>query len=86
MAKLLDLVAEFSMEMMLPKGIPTLEALATKNWTCPDNVFCSANLGDKVVYCTTDPRLRGPGTDHVPILTVLELPVEQVISDPAHNF
>jgi len=57
-----------------------------KELDTPRKVFCSANLGDKVVYCTTDPRLRGPGTDHVPILMVLELPVERVISDPAHNF
>ena len=72
--KLLTLVVDNDMLMALPKDIPTLESLSTKNWTRPDNVFCSSNLDDKIVYCTTDPRLRGPGTDHVPILTALELP------------
>ena len=37
--KLLTLVADNDMLMALPKDIPTLESLSTKNWTCPDNVF-----------------------------------------------
>ena len=84
--KLIRMAADYDMEIILPKGIPMLEAMATKNWTRPDNVFCSSNMVSKVVYCTTDPRLRGPGMDHVPILMVLELPVEQVDSTPRHNF
>ena len=66
--KLLVLVVDYGMEMLLPKDVPTLEAMVTKTWTHPDNVFGSDNLGDKVIYCTTDPWLRGPGTDHMPIL------------------
>ena len=31
--KLLTLIADFRMEMTLPKGLPTLEAMSTKNWT-----------------------------------------------------
>src|SRR5882672_5033703 len=60
--------------------------MATKNWTRPDNVFGSSSLEDKLIFCTTDPRLRGPGTDHVPILTVLELPVSKVNNAPALNW
>ena len=66
-SKLLALVADHSMYMALPKGIPTLESMVTKNWTRPDNAFCSGNLIDKLVYCTTDLRLCRPSTDHVPI-------------------
>ena len=84
--KLLMLLADYGMEMALPKGIPTLEAMASKNWTRLDNVFCSDNLGEKVMRCTTDPRLRGPGTDHVPILTTLELSIDRVESVPSYNF
>jgi hypothetical protein len=62
------------MVMALPKDIPTLEAMFTKNWAQPDNLFCSTNTEEMVTICDTDPRLRGPGTDHVPILTTLELP------------
>ncbi len=31
--KLLALVVGYSMEMSLPKDIPMMEAMATKNWT-----------------------------------------------------
>ena len=70
--KLLTLVVDSNMVMALLKDIPTLELMSTKDWMRPNNVFCSSNLEEKIVYCTTNPRLRGPGTDHVPILTALE--------------
>ena len=72
--------------MILPKGIPTLEAKATKNWTHPDYVFCSANAEELVVICDTDPCLRGLGADHVPILTTLELPLSRVAAPETRNF
>ena len=62
------------MVMLLPKDIPTLESMATKNWMQPDNVFGSTNLEDKVTFCTTNPQLWGPSTDHMPILMALKLP------------
>ena len=74
------------MEMALPKGIHTLDAMAAKNWTRPENVFCSDNLGDKVITCMMDPHLCSPGTDHVPILMTLELPMEWAASTPSYNF
>ena len=43
-------------------------------------------MRDKVVYCTTDPHLQRPGTNHVPILMVLELPVEQEQKSLTRNF
>ena len=84
--RLLELVADCRRKMALPKGIPTLESMVTKNWTWTDNVFCSTSLVDKLVMCTTDPGLQGPGMDHIPILTTLELPVEQTQSPPTCNF
>ena len=85
-SKLLELVVDHGMEMTLPGDMPTLQAMATKNWMQPDNVFSSSNLADKVVYCTTEPHLQGPGTDHVPIMTIIELPIEQVQAAPSYNF
>jgi ribonuclease HI len=83
---LISLIAENNMAMLLPGGIPTLESMATKNWTRPDNVFGSELLEDKVIYCTTDPRLRGPGTDHVPILTSLDLPIAKTTDPSTYNW
>ena len=37
--RLLEIVAEHSMMMALPKDILMLESMATKNWTRLDNVF-----------------------------------------------
>jgi hypothetical protein len=72
---LLEKLANHNMLMILPKDIPTLEAKAMKNWMRPDNVFCSTNTEELVVTRDTGPQLRGPGTDHIPILIMLELPV-----------
>ena len=84
--KLLMLMADHSMHMALLKGIPTLESMVTKNWTHPDNVFCSGNLVNKIVFCTTDLRLQGPSTDHVSIQTALEFSVAQVPDKLGYNF
>ena len=84
--QLITLAADCDMYMVLPKDMPTLVSMSTKNWTQPDNVFCSTGLADSVVCCMTDPGLRGPGTDNVLILMALEFPVEQVISMLGYNF
>ena len=55
--RLLEIVAEHSMMMALPKDIPTLESMATKNWTRPDNVFCTPGLMDKLIFFVTEPQL-----------------------------
>ena len=72
---LIDLLEDYNMAMLLPKDIPTLQSMATKNWTRVDNIFATHNVECLVVVCDTDPRLRGPGTNHVLILTTLDLEV-----------
>jgi len=67
------------MVMALLKDIPTLEAMLTKNWTRPDNIFCTEHMEGLIVSCSTDPRLQGPGTDHMPILTVAELALTRLL-------
>ena len=74
------------MVMILQKDIPILEAKATKDWTCPDNVFCSTGAEGLIVLCDTDPCLRGPGADHVPILTIIELPLPCINREATCNF
>ena len=72
--------------MLLPKGIPTLQSMVTKNWTRVDNVFATNNVEKYVVICDTDPRQWGPGTDHVPILTTLEFTVPAAAIEGQRNF
>ena len=38
---LISLLADFDMSMLLLKGIPTLQSMATKNWIRVDNIFAS---------------------------------------------
>jgi hypothetical protein len=84
---LIDILDEHHLDMALPKDVPTLEFMGlNKNWTRPDNVFCSHNVTEILVKCTTVPGERGAGTDHVPIDAVLSLPVTRTTPAISHNF
>ncbi|TFK17098.1 hypothetical protein FA15DRAFT_548819, partial [Coprinopsis marcescibilis] len=52
---LLRMTEHHEMEMALPKDIPTLRALNTKNLTWVDNVFVMGDLMDQVISCDTLP-------------------------------
>ena len=83
---LLNLLANFDMKMALPKDIPTLEALCTKNYTRPDNVFCSSSLADSFLECNTHPEARPPHTNHLPIISILDIKLPMSIPAPKRNF
>src|SRR6266481_8466610 len=74
------------MSMILPKGIPTLQSMSTGNWTRVDNVFATPNVEQLVIICDTDPRHRGPGMDHVPVLTTLDFAVWSQTTEECRNF
>jgi ribonuclease HI/endonuclease/exonuclease/phosphatase family metal-dependent hydrolase len=83
---LIDLITDYAMSMALPKGLPTLRAHRTKNWTRVDNVFYSEGLEGSITRCTTLPGRRGVKTDHVPIITHLDLPIAQAKEENFHDF
>jgi hypothetical protein len=83
---LLDLIGRHNMHMVLPKDTPTLEACATKNFTRVDNIFCSADLVDTFISCDMFPQWRPQKTDHMPIISVLEIDPERVAFVGKHNF
>jgi Endonuclease-reverse transcriptase len=84
--ELISLLADYNMVMTLPKRVPTLQSMATKNWTRVDNIFCTDNAAEAVITCDTNPSLRGPGTDHVPVLTVLDMETRLSPPAPFRNF
>ena len=47
---LIDAIAEFDLQMVLPKDVPTLCTLASGNYTRPDNIFISSSLMDATIY------------------------------------
>ena len=83
---LLELINRFDLRMALPAKIPTLQALSTGNWTCPDNVWCSSHSSDLFTSCDTDPGQRGPNTNHVPIMSKLDFPLNHNIRKLSRNF
>ena len=80
--ELISLLADYNMVMTLPKWLPTMQSMFTKNWTRVDNIFCTNNIADSIITCDTAPDRRGPGTNHVPILTFLEVNVEVKNPEP----
>ena len=61
------------LEMSLPRGIPTLEARNTGNWTRPDNVWRCAGTLPTVIPCNVEPSLRPSQTEYLSITTTLDL-------------
>ena len=84
--ELISLLAEFHLVMTLPKGLPMLEAMHTKNWTCVDNVFMLEGLAGLMICCDTTPSLRGPGTDYVPIHTIIDTGIPPTAFEPYQNY
>ena len=84
--QLLGLIADHRMIMVLPKDLAMLESMVMKNWTWPDNIFCTEHMDGLIMKCTTDPGLRGPGTVHLPILLTLEFSVSSAPMVPTHNY
>src|SRR5882724_3975186 len=75
---IIDTMAHFDLQMSLPKDTPTLRAMATSNFTHPDNVLTSSSLSKLVLECKTAPEECPPRTDHIPIITTL-------ITDPGRH-
>jgi hypothetical protein len=83
---LISRLAEWNMDMPLPKGIPTLKHMVSKLYSRPDNVFCTDNLTERVVKCNTRPDKQPPKTDHFPIVTVLDLTTKTTAPKLTLNF
>ena len=84
--KLIDLLADYGLTQILPRNKPTLQSSSTKNWTRPDNTFCTEHTHNALVSCDTDPDRRGPNTDHLPILTHFDLSLAQSEQAPSWNY
>ncbi len=74
------------MNQMLLKGIPTLVATNSGNYTRPDNVFVSERLANQVLTCTTVPSLRLTKADHIPIKTTIKAAVPTEQHKPRQNY
>ena len=84
--RLLELVADYGIVQILSKGLPTLQSSSTCNWTCPDNMFCTEHTSEFLVLCNTAPEKRGPKTDHLAVLTVLDISMTASEESPTWNY
>src|ERR1700723_3677500 len=69
----LEIMARHGMTMVLPQGIPTLQAHSMGNLTRVDNIFCDENSLGLFDYCDTMPALRPVKTDHFPIISKIRM-------------
>jgi ribonuclease HI/exonuclease III len=83
---LIGLLADYEMEMLLPKGIPTLQHMRSKKYSRPDNIFSTPGLQELVSRCEVDASIRPTSTDHFPIITKILLPQEWSNQPPSFNF
>jgi hypothetical protein len=77
---------ERDMQMVLPKDIPTLQAMSTGNMTRTDNIFLSSSLFECLLRCHTVPEDQPAKSDHIPIDTMIETTVEAAETKPSHNY
>ena len=84
--KILDILADYGLTQLLPKDIPTLQSTSSRNWTRPDNVFATEHTCLSLISCNTNPEGRGPNTDHVPIITVLDMSTLESSNTPSWNY
>jgi len=83
---IIDMLANYDLQVTLPKDIPTLHAMATRNFTQPDNVFVSSSICEHVLECKTAPEEWPARTDHMPVITMLDMGPGRHEESPKPNF
>ena len=83
---LLDLIVNMRLEMTLPRDLPTLEARNGGRWTRPDNVWRNTDSASSVIICNTREGPRPTNTDHLPIVTTLDLIYTPATTQERFNF
>jgi endonuclease/exonuclease/phosphatase family metal-dependent hydrolase len=82
---LLDLLYKHDMFLALPKGIPTFQTNAGR-WTRPDNVWRTSTQTDPIQRCDVIPNIRPPLADHMPVITVVDLPLPRSAAPQSLDF
>jgi hypothetical protein len=83
---LLELIINMRLKMILPRSIPTLEARHGGQWTRPDNVWRNTDTESTILACEVQSNLRPVNTDHLPIITTLDLSYYPSKTDTRFNF
>jgi exonuclease III len=82
----IEAIAEAGLDLALPAGIPTHIHNVTKHWTRLDHIFISDHSLDSIISCNTRLEFRGIKTDHLPIVTELDLEILVTEQSSVCNF
>jgi hypothetical protein len=83
---LISTIAELGLNLALPSGIPMHLHNVTKKWTRLDQVFISEDHLDSIITCEVLSNTPGINTDHLLILTTLDLDLARAPANPLKNF
>jgi hypothetical protein len=83
---LISAVAEAGLEMALPPGTPTHLHNVSKKWSRLDQVFITEEALDMIITCEALADNPGINTDHLPILTTLDLELARIPASSPKNF
>ena len=83
---LIEAMAEAGLELALLSEVPTHIHNTTKLWMRLDQVFISDHSADLITTCDTVTTERGMNTDHLPILTKINLATLIADESATHNF
>lgn len=84
--KLIELVASVGLDLALPPKTLTHLHNITKRWSRLDHVFLSDHSMEALISCEALTRALRVKTDHVPILTKLDLMVRRTSAKSVQNF
>jgi len=84
--QLIDAITELDLQMVLPKGLPTLCTMASGNHTWPDNVFASSVLNSTIIKCMTVPGEWPARSDHLLIVVAIDMEPEKHTEVPRPNY
>ena len=83
---LINAIGEIGLNMVLPLGILTHLHNVSKKWTRLDHIFITEDHMSTIMICEALADTPGVNTDHLPILTSLDLDLARAPSNPPKNF
>ena len=83
---LIEAVVLLGLDLILPSGIPMHCHHIMKKWSHLDQVFISDHSIDLVEVCNTETHFCSIKTDHLPIITQLNMATPTALSSSFHNF
>ena len=79
-------LAELGLDSALAAGVPTHVHNVTKKWTRLDQVFVTEHTMDMVMVCEMHHKDRGLNTDHIPIISQLDVTLGRTLEQKTNNF